>query len=210
MKIEEVDVARLKFDPRNVRLHDEKNISRIKASLITAGQQKPIVVGSDDIVVAGNGMLEGAIELGWTKVNIVRSELKGEDLIAYAIADNRTADLASWDYKQLSKQFKELAELDFDLTITGFADYETSMIMAANWSPKEENNTGDKDGENGEMGEGSGEPLVLGFSISQNMVFNEALGLLDEHDDIDHTDESAVHYMAQQYSEYITESEEEK
>lgn len=57
MDIERVPIATLHHDPANVRRHPEKNLDAIKASLARFGQQKPIVVSSDNVVVAGNGTL---------------------------------------------------------------------------------------------------------------------------------------------------------
>lgn len=50
----------LSADPANVRLHDERSIRAIKASLQRFGQQKPVVIDEAGVVIAGNGMLEAA------------------------------------------------------------------------------------------------------------------------------------------------------
>ena len=94
MKIERVPLSELVMDPSNVRKHSGRNIEAIKGSLAKFGQQKPIVVGSNGVVVAGNGTLAAARELGWADIAVQRTELQGADATAYAIADNRTADLA--------------------------------------------------------------------------------------------------------------------
>ena len=103
MKTEQVKVKDLLNDPANVRKHDERNIESIKASLQRFGQQKPIVVDGKGIVVAGNGTLMAAKSLGWKEIQIVRTELDGVDATAYAIADNRSAELAVWDDDALAQ-----------------------------------------------------------------------------------------------------------
>jgi len=106
-----VTVASLLFDPANVRKHGERNLDAIKASLARFGQQKPIVVDGDGIVRAGNGTLMAAKALGWDEIEIVRTNLRGSEATAYAIADNRTAELAEWDEGALAEQ---LAALQID------------------------------------------------------------------------------------------------
>ena len=101
MKVESVRIEDISPDPANVRKHSPKNLAAIRASLRRFGQQKPIVVDGDGVVRAGNGTLAAATELGWTHIDVVRTELTGSDAVAYAIADNRTAELAEWDGEAL-------------------------------------------------------------------------------------------------------------
>jgi DNA modification methylase len=111
VRTERVTVASLLFDAANVRKHGERNLDAIKASLARFGQQKPIVVDGDGIVRAGNGTLMAAKALGWDEIEIVRTNLRGSEATAYAIADNRTAELAEWDEAALAEQ---LAALQID------------------------------------------------------------------------------------------------
>jgi len=90
-------ITELSADPANARLHDERSLEAIKASLRRFGQQKPVVVDGAGVVIAGNGTLEAARGLGWSHVAAIRSDLAGVDRTAYAIADNRTAELSRWD-----------------------------------------------------------------------------------------------------------------
>jgi DNA modification methylase len=97
MKLEKRSVKDLSSDPANARKHSDRNIESIMASLRRFGQQKPIVVDLSNVVRAGNGTLEAAKRLGWETIAVVQSDLTGADMSAYAIADNRTAELAEWD-----------------------------------------------------------------------------------------------------------------
>lgn len=121
LEVERVEVASLVKDPANVRRHSEKNLEAIKGSLARFGQQKPIVVGADGVVIAGNGTLAAAQSLGWSMIDIVRSPLTGSEATAYAIADNRTAELAEWDDEALAQQLAALSIEDEELaSATGF------------------------------------------------------------------------------------------
>jgi hypothetical protein len=97
MNIEQLDISALSADPANARRHPERNLEQIKASLRRFGQQKPIVVDATNVVRAGNGTLAAAKSLGWKTIAAVRSALPRTELTAYAITDNRSAELAEWD-----------------------------------------------------------------------------------------------------------------
>lgn len=131
MKTERVPIGSVQFDPANVRRHGEKNLDAIKASLSRFGQQKPIVVDADGIVRAGNGTLMAAKALGWPEVTIVRTSLKGAEATAYAIADNRTAELAEWDDDALAQTLAALQIEDEELAkATGFDDADIDAMLA--------------------------------------------------------------------------------
>ncbi|MCX6131628.1 MAG: ParB/Srx family N-terminal domain-containing protein, partial [Proteobacteria bacterium] len=115
-----VSIASLVFDPANARKHDKKNLDAIKGSLARFGQQKPIVVSKDNVVIAGNGTLAAARELGWSEIEVKRSKLTGVEAIAYALADNRSAELAAWDDEILGKTLHALQEDGFPIADIGF------------------------------------------------------------------------------------------
>ena len=119
MKLETVGIETLSPDPANVRKHGQRNMDAIKASLRRFGQQKPIVVDAKGIVLAGNGTLAAARELGWREIQIVRTELTGSQATAFGIADNRSAELAEWDEK-LADVLASLKAEDFPIEEIGF------------------------------------------------------------------------------------------
>ena len=130
MKIEKRGVAELAQDPKNARSHDDKNIEAIKRSLQEFGQQKPIVVSTKGKVVAGNGTLAAAVDLGWNNIAVVETDLVGSSAAAYAIADNRTAELAVWDDGALSETLETLCnDESFDELVTGFTKKEIDEII---------------------------------------------------------------------------------
>lgn len=136
MNVETVSIAALVADPANARKHSPKNLEAIKGSLAKFGQQKPIVVGKNGVVIAGNGTMEAARSLGWTELQIVRTDLEGPEAIAFTVADNRTGELAEWDAGVLSETLKSLQEMDFDLGAIGF-DEKDLLGMIATPEPTE-------------------------------------------------------------------------
>lgn len=144
MKIEQRSVQKLSSDPANARKHSDRNIESIVASLRRFGQQKPIVVDKSGVVRAGNGTLEAAKRLGWETIAVVQSDLVGADMSAYAIADNRTAELAEWDDEILKATLEGLDDAlreaaGFDLTELD------ELLKEPNFSPGTENNQGQLD-----------------------------------------------------------------
>lgn len=129
MKIETIDIADLSHDPANLRKHSERNLDAIVASLRKFGQQHPIIINSQNIVMAGNGRLEAAKRLGWDKIQVVRSNLKGSDATAFSIADNRTAELAEWDQTALAETLRALQSEDFEIESAGFTDDEIGKLI---------------------------------------------------------------------------------
>lgn len=128
MKVELVALDKLVLDPANARKHPAKNLEAIKGSLAKFGQQKPVVVDHKGVVVAGNGTIEAARALGWAEIAAVRTDLEGPEAIAYALADNRGAELAEWDVGILSETLKSLQAIDWDLAAIGFDEFDLDKM----------------------------------------------------------------------------------
>jgi DNA modification methylase len=132
MQTQRVKIDTLTLDPANVRRHPAKNLDTIKASLTRFGQQRPVLVNAKGIIIAGNGTVMAAKALGWDHINIVRTELDGSEATAYAIADNRTAELAEWDDSALAQQLAALQIEDAELAkAAGFDDKEIAALAEA-------------------------------------------------------------------------------
>ena len=116
-----ISITDLSLDPKNARKHSARNLEAIATSLEKFGQRKPIVVHRG-VVLAGNGTLEAAKSLGWTEIDVaeVPDDWDNDTAKAYALADNRTAELAEWDESELAKQLLELQDADWDITELGF------------------------------------------------------------------------------------------
>lgn len=96
-----VPIAELTPDPGNARRHPTYNLEAIRRSLERFGQQKPIVCSADRIVRCGNGTMAAALAAGRTMIAAVISDLSPAEIEAYAIADNRSGELAEWDPEKL-------------------------------------------------------------------------------------------------------------
>lgn len=131
MKAELWPVSKLKPDKKNARKHGAKNLAAIKNSLKKFGQQKNIVILKDGTVIAGNGTLEAAKSLGWKKLAVHVFSGTAAEARAFAIADNRTGELAEWDEDFLARELKDLA-VDFKLEDLGFDAADLSADFSLN------------------------------------------------------------------------------
>jgi site-specific DNA-methyltransferase (adenine-specific) len=122
VKIETRKISDLTPDPRNARTHDDKNVKAIAASLNKFGQRKPIVITTDRVVLAGNGTVQAAKSLGWDAIDVVVAPADWDEATAkaFALADNRSAELAEWDTSVLASQLVELNTGGWDITALGF------------------------------------------------------------------------------------------
>lgn len=118
-------------DPANRRKHNPRNLGMVVDALNHVGAARSIVIDEDNIILAGNGVTEAAAEAGITKLRVIeaagdeliavrRSGLTEEQKRALAIYDNRTAELAAWDYNQLK------------------ADKDAGLSLQPFWTPDEE------------------------------------------------------------------------
>jgi hypothetical protein len=131
-----VDIETLTPDPRNARDHSQEvGIEALKASLEQFGQQKAIVVDKTRRVIAGNGLLEAAKSLGWARIAAVVYDGSGSP-DAFALADNRTAELSEWDTPALVDVLRNLRENDnVDLSKLGWGATEIDFLLANDWKP---------------------------------------------------------------------------
>lgn len=115
---------------RNARTHTELQIAQIAASIQEFGWTNPILVGSDNVIIAGHARLLAAQKLGMAEVPvIVLGRLTPAQRKALVLADNKLALNAGWDEELLRLELEELHSLDFDLDLTGFDSIELDALL---------------------------------------------------------------------------------
>ena len=117
------DLDEVKVNPQNTRKHSRKQLRQIARSIKTFGFIVPILIDAHGRVLAGHGRLLGAISAGLKQIPTIMIEhLSEAQARAFMIADNRLAEIATWDDRLLAETLKELSEicLDFSLETTGF------------------------------------------------------------------------------------------
>lgn len=121
-----VPLGELKPHPRNPR---RGNVQVISESLDRFGQQRPILALPDGTIVAGRHTYAAAEERGWSHIAVVRSDLSGEEVEAYLLADNRTSDQAEYDDEPLAELLRKLVE-DDRLYGTGYKPDDLDDVLA--------------------------------------------------------------------------------
>lgn len=117
---------------RNARTHNEVQVSQIAGSIAEFGFVNPILVGDDNVIVAGHGRLMAAQQLGLEQVPvIVLAHLTEAQRKALVIADNKIAENAGWNEELLKLELGEIEELGFDLDVIGFSDDELDELLGS-------------------------------------------------------------------------------
>ena len=125
-----VPISKLNLDPDNARRHNQRNLDAVATSLKRHGQLKPIVVQREGMVVrAGNGTIRAALSLGWKRIAAIVVDMTDEEATAFAIADNRTSDLAEWDADALNRILSDWDEPAIEAL--GFDSDELEAILSA-------------------------------------------------------------------------------
>lgn len=150
-------IADLRPDPENARRHTPRNIGAIVDSLHAVGAARSIVIDEHDVILAGNGTIEGAAEAGITRLRVVEAD--GNEVIAVrrrgltpeqkrrlALADNRSAEIAEWDYAVLQQQLKALEASGADLLTLGWTQDELDPILNSVFAPAADSGSLDGDG----------------------------------------------------------------
>jgi DNA modification methylase len=118
----------LELLPGNPRIG---NVDAVASSLKRFGQRKPIVARRDTrTVIAGNHTLQAARQLGWSEIAVVFTDDDDATASAFALADNRTADLGTYDDQLLADLIREVGELDAALLAdTGWDDEAVDNLL---------------------------------------------------------------------------------
>jgi DNA modification methylase len=121
MNIVMKQVSVLQEYENNPRNNDEA-IKAVANSIKEFGFKVPIVITSDNVIIAGHTRLKASVSLGLEEVPcIVADDLNEAQIKAFRLADNKTAELATWD---LSRLEEELAGIDMDMLQFGFEEME--------------------------------------------------------------------------------------
>ena len=140
LKIFYKDPKSLRPRANNPRTHSRKQIEQLKRSIVEFGFVRPVLIDADDVIIAGHGTTQAALDLGMQDIPTVRADhLTPAQIRAYVIADNKLAENSGWDRTLLALELKELSlEYNLDVTLTGVELPEFDVLL-------EELMAGDKD-----------------------------------------------------------------
>ncbi len=120
-RIEMVPRALLRPNLRNPRTHSKKQLLLISSALQRWGFLIPLICDDKYNIIAGNARFAAAELAGIDELPIIRAQFVSEaDRRAFALAENRLAELGGWDFEIVAEELEFLLDNDFDIGLTGF------------------------------------------------------------------------------------------
>ena len=124
------NIEELKPFEGNARTHDDKQITKLAASIKRLGFQGAIVTNEQSVILAGHGRLEAAKRLGLKELpTVVAAGLSPAEQRAFVLSDNKLAQLAGWDQVVLKTEVEFLLDQDFEIECTGFTTAEVDLLL---------------------------------------------------------------------------------
>lgn len=121
MEIQTVKINDIKPYENNAKEHPKEQIEQIKKSIIEYGNNDPIAVDENNIIIEGHGRYIAMQELGFETVEIIRLEhLSEEQKRAYRLVHNKLTMNSDFDFDALEKELAELTAFDIDMSLFGF------------------------------------------------------------------------------------------
>jgi DNA modification methylase len=129
MHVEERPISSIRPYSNNPRLNDAA-VDAVAQSIQEFGWRQPIVVDAEGVIVCGHTRYKAALKLGLETVPVhVATDLTSEQIKAYRLADNKSAERSDWDYDLLPVELAQLKEMDYDLGPIGFSDEELRRLL---------------------------------------------------------------------------------
>lgn len=132
------DLIPYENNPRN----NDGAVEAVAASIREFGFKVPIIADKNNVIVAGHTRLKAAKLLGLKKVPVIKADdLTDEQVRAFRLADNKTAEFAKWDFEKLDKKLEAIA--DIDMSQFGFEKLEPVDVseFTEESEPKEKDET---------------------------------------------------------------------
>ena len=130
LEIKDMPVREVIPYENNPRVHDKKQIELLEKSITEFSFTNPILVDEKGELLAGHGRLLAAKKLGLETIPCIQiTHLSSEQKRAYRIADNQLTIRGKWDNDLLGLELKDLSDLEFDLTVTGFEPSEIDLTI---------------------------------------------------------------------------------
>jgi len=180
MNVELKNVDEIRPYEKNPRINDGA-VDAVVKSIREFGFRQPIVVDNDGVIIVGHTRWKAAKKMGLEKVPVhVATDLSPEQIKAYRIADNKTNEIADWDYELLPIELSELQEMDFDLSLLGFDSSELEALL----NGKEDDVVTDGMTDPNEVPEAPEEPISKRGEIYQLGIHRLMCGDSTNNDDV--------------------------
>ncbi len=130
LNVQQIELERLVPHARNARRHSDSHVAQIVGLIAEFGFVNPVLVGGDNIIIAGRGV--AAKKLGLQTVPTIKlGHLTENQRRALVITDNKIAENAGWDEELLRLELQSLADENFDFDLLGFDDLELDDLLTS-------------------------------------------------------------------------------
>lgn len=128
MQVREIEVSRLRPWEGNPRLNDDA-VDAVVRSIKAFGFNVPILCDRDLNIIAGHTRWKAAQRLGLGRVPVIVIDMTSEQRRAFSVADNKTAEIAEWNFPRLQEVLEELQSEGIDLTSLGYSEAELRALL---------------------------------------------------------------------------------
>jgi site-specific DNA-methyltransferase (adenine-specific) len=182
LEIEEMAVSRLSPWEQNPRVN-EHAVKAVARSVASFGFNVPILCDQDLTIIAGHTRWKAAKILGLATVPVIRLTMSDSQRKAFAVADNKTAELADWDFPKLREVLEELRTEDVSLADLGFSDEELRHLLAAETKDEDElpETCGQPKAKSGDVWRLGKHLLLCGDSREKDLLVALAEGCVVDH-----------------------------
>lgn len=128
LQVQEIEIEKLHPWEDNPRLNDHA-VNSVVESIRSFGFNVPILCDQNMTIIAGHTRWKAAQKLGLEKAPVIMIEMTDSKRRAFAIADNKIAEIADWDFPKLREVLEELRSEDIDIQSMGFSDEEIRRFI---------------------------------------------------------------------------------
>ena len=115
MKIQKIRIEDIKPYRNNAKLHPISQIEQIKKSILEFGNNDPIAIDENNVIIEGHGRYQALKELGYKEVEIILlNHLSGEQKRAYILIHNKLTMNTGFDLDVLNEELKKIKAIDLE------------------------------------------------------------------------------------------------
>ena len=208
MKIEEIDIDLIKPYKNNPREIPIEAVETVKKSIQEFGNNQPIVIDNDNVIVVGHTRWRALKNLGKKKAFVIKKDFKKSEAIAYRIMDNRSGENAKWEKTLLKQEIEALQNDDFNLDFTGLNFYQIEKILEIQPIFNPPNNLiADINTEEIQAPMSSVKMVQLYFNTEQANSFKKIIEVLQKELNKNNTTDTVFSIVEKEYKEYKKETE---
>ena len=143
MKIEKISIDKIKPYENNAKLHPPEQIEQIKKSIKEFGNNDPIAIDENNVIIEGHGRYKALKELGFKEIEVIRLlHLNEQQKRAYSLIHNKLTMNTDFDYNILDSELSYINEIDmsdfgFELSISD-EDFDTEFSLTDDEKPSRE------------------------------------------------------------------------